>query len=106
MKFTRRKEVKQKIVSAMNSTQDFAKTLDRDFIGEEWCRRNGIDVNVYRAFVRHKKKKQIAEYSRRKRLYDGKDVHTMRKAVCGVSENARKDAESADDCTDTIAEER
>ena len=81
MKFTRRKEVKQKIVSAMNSTQDFAKTLDRDFIGEEWCRRNGINVDVYRAFVRHKKKKQIAEYYKkyygRKRLHDSKDVHTV-----------------------------
>lgn len=106
MKFTRRKEVKQKIVSAMDSTQDLAKTLDRDYIGEEWCRRNGINVEVYQAFVRHKKKKQITEYYRRKRLYDGKDVHAMRKAVCRVSENARKDAESADDCTDTITEER
>ena len=57
MKFTRRKEVKQKIAAAMSSTADLAKTLDRDYIGEEYCRRNGIDIEIYRAFVRHKKKK-------------------------------------------------
>lgn len=57
MKFTRRKEVKQKITAAMSSTADLAKTLDRDYIGEEYCRRNGINIEVYRAFVRHKKKK-------------------------------------------------
>lgn len=57
MKFTRRKEVKQKIAAAMSSTADLAKTLDRDYIGEEYCRRNGIDIEIYRAFVRYKKKK-------------------------------------------------
>ena len=30
MKFTRRKEVKQKITAAMSSTADLAKTLDRN----------------------------------------------------------------------------
>ena len=77
MKFTRRKEVKQKIAAAMSSTADLAKTLDRDYIGEEYCRRNGIDIEIYRAFVRYKKKKQIKEYYRKKGLYESKDVHAL-----------------------------
>lgn len=81
MKFTRRKEVKQKITAAMSSTADLAKTLDRDYIGEEHCRRNGINIEVYRAFVRHKKKKQIKEYCRKKGLYESKNVHTVRETL-------------------------
>lgn len=77
MKYTRRRETKQKIADAMSSTADLAKTLDRDYIGEEYCRRNGINIKVYRAFVRHKKKKQIKEYYRKKGLYESKDVHTL-----------------------------
>lgn len=77
MKFARRREVKQKITDAMSSTADLAKTLDRDYIGEEYCRRNGINIEVYRAFVRHKKKKQIKEYYRKKRLYESEDVYTL-----------------------------
>lgn len=77
MKFTRRKEVKQKIAAAMSSTADLAKTLDRDYIGEEHCRRNGINIEIYRAFVRYKKKKQIEEYHRKKGLYESKDVYTL-----------------------------
>lgn len=76
MKFTRRKEVKQ-IAAAMSSTADLAKTLDRDYIGEEYCRRNGINIEIYHAFVRYKKKKQIGEYYRKKGLYESKDVHTV-----------------------------
>lgn len=73
--------MKQKIAAAMSSTADLAKTLDRDYIGEEHCRRNGINIEIYRAFVRYKKKKQIEEYYRKKGLYESKDVHTLRKAV-------------------------
>ncbi len=81
MKFARRKEVKQKITDAMSSTADLAKTLDRDYIGEEYCRRNGINIEVYRAFVRHKKKQQIKEYHRKKGLYESKNVHTVRETL-------------------------
>lgn len=81
MKIPRHKEVKQKIAAAMSSTADLAKTLDRDYIGEEYCRRNGINIEVYRAFVRYKKKKQIKEYYRKKGLYESKNVHTVRETL-------------------------